>query len=144
MFHVEQSDKTEFCVKHFSFALEKFGLYVIMYIFNECSSSYNDLKGLHKWERLLQFQIRRAVSARRRPPFWLVMAITLQFSMGFSSFLFIWIISDPRKPQNTFWGFRRCISFFLEPKMQKRKSTGVRLLTELIGISPLPGTPPAP
>jgi len=28
--------------------------------------------------------------------------------------------------------------------MQKRKSTGVRLLTELIGISPLPGTPPAP
>ena len=28
--------------------------------------------------------------------------------------------------------------------MRKRKSTGVRLLTELIGISPLPGTPPAP
>lgn len=32
MFHVEHSDKTEFCVKHFSFALEKFDLYVIMYI----------------------------------------------------------------------------------------------------------------
>ena len=28
--------------------------------------------------------------------------------------------------------------------MRKRKATGVRLLTELIGISPLPGTPPAP
>ena len=70
------------------------------------------------------------------PPFWFVIAITLQFSMRFSSFL--GIHSDP-------FLYRYVPVRYLSSTPHAHGNTSDACLrNKSMGISPLPGPPPAP
>ena len=71
------------------------------------------------------------------PVFLLFMSVGTVFGIGGTSVISR-ALGEGRKE------YAKKVCSFCIPQMRKRKSTGVRLLTELIGISPLPGTPPAP
>ena len=82
------------------------------------------------------------------PPFWLHIAIVLQFGISASSFqknsqsIVIWTMYLTGAFPNRSWQY--LFSTPLAKQIAYGKSLRNRLLICIIGISPLPGTPPAP